>query len=168
MGLERVGAYFFAETNSVEDGSSFAAKVARAHGSSFAIWRHAVQTLPEVISSSAPEAEPFSPTLHGLAVLANGGAAFYGMFDGPMLLHKNLMKAIFQEVNKRADYMDGETVKYVALHHSQQTRDFAAFSRLYFTVRRQLGAGRNARPDILLEGRIDVLAERFCHFRIHL
>ncbi|MBM3801135.1 MAG: hypothetical protein FJW26_02360 [Acidimicrobiia bacterium] len=124
LGLEKVGAYFFAETNPVEDGSSFTAKVARAHGSPFAIWRHAVQTLPEVISSSAPEAEPLSPTLHGLAALANGGAAFYGMFDGPIVLRKNLMKAIFQEAKKRADYMDGETVKYVALHHSQQTRDF--------------------------------------------
>jgi hypothetical protein len=140
LGLEKVGAYFFAETNSVEDGSSFAAKVARAHGSPFAIWRHAVQTLPEVIASSAPEAEPLSPTLHGLAVLANGGAAFYGMFDGPMLLRKNLMKAIFREVNKRADYMDGETVKYVALHHSQQTRDFYSSPIAQYGLRVTKGA----------------------------
>ena len=124
LGLEKVGAHFFIETNQVEDGSSFAAKTARANGAPFAIWRHAMQTLPESVSSSAPYAEPLSPTIHGLAGLANGGAAVYGMFDGPMSLRRDLMKSIFREIKKRVDYMEGETVKYVALHYSQQLRDF--------------------------------------------
>ena len=34
------------------------------------------------------------------------------------------MKAVFSELKKRVDYMDGKTVKYVALHYSQQSRDF--------------------------------------------
>lgn len=34
------------------------------------------------------------------------------------------MKSIFAEVKKRAPYLGGETVKHVALHYSQQTRDF--------------------------------------------
>jgi hypothetical protein len=124
LGLEKVGGHFFIETNQVEDGSSFAAKTARAHGAPFAIWRHAVQTLPEVVGSSAPYAEPLSPTIHGLAGLANGGAAVYGMFDGPMPLRRSLMKSIFREIKKREDYCVGETLKYLALHFSQQLRDF--------------------------------------------
>ena len=124
LGLDKVGAHFFIETNQIEDGSSFAAKTARANGAPFAIWRHAMQTLPESVGSSAPYPEPWSPILHGLAGLANGGASVYGMFDGPMPLRRDMMKTTFREIKKRADYMDGETVKYALLHYSQTLRDF--------------------------------------------
>lgn len=140
LGLEKVDAYFFAETNSSEDGSSFGAKVAKAHGSPFAIWRNPPQTLSEVVSSSAPEAEWLTPTINGLATLANGGAGFYGMFDGPMPFRRDLMKSIFTELKKRVDYMDGETVKYVALHYSQQTRDFRPSQIAQYGLRVTKGA----------------------------
>jgi hypothetical protein len=81
-----------------------------------------------------------------LAALANGGAVFYGggndhgMFDGPISLHRNLMKSIFSQLKKRADYMEGETVKYVALHCSQQTRDFRPSSIAQYGLRTTKGA----------------------------
>lgn len=75
--LEKAGVYFFVETSQTQDGSSFTGKVARAYGSPFALWGGAMQVLPECAGSSVPYSEPFSPTIHGLAALANGGAAFH-------------------------------------------------------------------------------------------
>jgi hypothetical protein len=41
-----------------------------------------------------------------------------------MPLRRDLMRSVFAEIKKRVDYIDGETVKYVALHCSQQGRNF--------------------------------------------
>jgi len=124
LGLEKVGAYFFIETHRSVRESGFLAKLGRAHGSPFCVWRHVLQELAECVTSSAPYPERFTPTLHGLAGLAKGGAAVYGMFDGPMSLRAQLLKDISREIRRREEYMGGETVKYAALHCSQQTRDF--------------------------------------------
>jgi hypothetical protein len=122
--LEEVGAHFFIETFGSIRQTGFVSKVARAYGSPFAMWRNTVQTLSECIGSSAPYAEPWSQTLHGLTAMANGGRPQYGGFDGPMPLRRELMRSVFAEIKKRVDYIDGETVKYVALHCSQQSRNF--------------------------------------------
>ena len=122
--LEQVGAHFFIETFGSIRQTGFVSKVARAYGSPFAMWRNSVQTLPECVGSSAPYAEPWSQTLHGLTAMANGGRPQYGGFDGPMPLRRELMRSVFAEIKKRVDYIDGETVKYVALHCSQQSRNF--------------------------------------------
>ena len=129
LGLEKVGAHFFIETHRSVRESGFLAKLARAHGSPFCVWRHVLQELAECVTSSAPYPEPFTPTLHGLAGLANGGAAVYGMFDGPMSLRAKLLKDISREIRRREKYVGGEPVKYAALHCSQQTRDFYRPSR---------------------------------------
>jgi hypothetical protein len=122
--LQQVGAHFFIETFGSICQTGFVSKVARAYGSPFAMWRNTVQTLAECVGSSAPYAEPWSQTLHGLTAMANGGRPQYGGFDGPMPLHRELMRSVFAEIKKRVDYIDGETVKYVALHCSQQSRNF--------------------------------------------
>ena len=124
LGLEKVGAYFFMETYEPYDGTSFTAKVGRAHGSPFGLWRHPTQAIPEAAALSSPYPESLSPILYGLAALMNGGGAVYGMFDGPVEMRRDLMKSICTEVKKRVDYMGGQTVKYLALHYSQQVRDF--------------------------------------------
>jgi hypothetical protein len=122
--LEQVGAHFFVETFGTVRQTGFVSKVARAYGSPFGMWRNVVQSLPECVGSSAPYAEPWSPTLHGLTAMANGGRPQYGGFDGPMPLRRELMRSVFREIKKCVDYIEGETIKYVALHCSQQSRNF--------------------------------------------
>lgn len=124
--LEEVGAHFFMETGWAlrENRCSFSAKVARAHGSPFALWRHPMQQVPECMWGIPPSAEPLSPILHGLTAIANGGAPIHGMWQHAFPLVKDFIAAVFGELRERVDYMEGETVKYVALHCSQQARDF--------------------------------------------
>ena len=63
----------------------------------------------------------FPPAIAGLAAIANGGAPCGNPFDGPTILHKDTVKSVFSAFKKRVDYIKGDTVKYVALHYSQQT-----------------------------------------------
>jgi hypothetical protein len=49
------------------------------------------------------------------------------------------MKSICGELKKRADYMEGETVKYIALHYSQQTRDFRPSQTAQYGLRTTRG-----------------------------
>ena len=122
--LGEVGAHFFIETHRTVRESGFVAKLARAHGSPTAIWRNSVQSLPQCAGSLPPYAEPFSPALHGLVAIANGVRPQYGIFDGPVTLNRGVMSYIARELGRRAEYAEGETVKYLALHCSQQQRDF--------------------------------------------
>src|SRR5581483_1609094 len=139
LGMEKVGAYFFIETDTVKDGSSFAAKTARAHGSGFALWAPVMQSLPECTGSSAPYAEPLSPTVHALTSLANGGSTFFGLFDGPAMLYADVMRSICHEVHKREEYFGGDTVKYILLHYSQQTRDFYTSNLAQYVIQTTKG-----------------------------
>jgi hypothetical protein len=158
--LDKVGGYFFLETDTVKDGSSFAAKTAKAHGTPFALWRSVMQSLPECGGSSAPSAEPISPTIHALAALANGGATFFGMFDGSVPLYADSMTAICAEVHKREQYFGGESVKHVLLHYSQQTRDFYPTAIPQYALRLTKGTYEilnrsHLLVDILLDEQID-------------
>ncbi len=118
------GEHYFIETHRTVRETGFTAKVARSMGSPFCVWRNPVQELPECTSAYAPYQEPYTPAIHGLQGIINGGAAIFGSFGGPIHLHKESMKTVFSEMKKRVEFMQGETVKYVGLHYSQQSRDF--------------------------------------------
>ena len=122
--LGEVQAHFFIETHRTVRESGFVAKLARAHGSPTAIWRNSVQSIPECTGSLAPYAEPFAPALHGLVALAHGIRPQYGIFDHTITLNRRVMGFISTELRRRAEYSEGEPVKYLALHCSQQQRDF--------------------------------------------
>ncbi len=118
------GDHFFIEAHRSVRETGFIARVARALGPPFCVWRNQIQELPQCTSSYAPFQEPYSPLLHGLEALINGGSSIYGSFGGPAELHRDTMKTVFAELKKRVPYMEGETLKYAALHYSQQSRDF--------------------------------------------
>ncbi len=126
LGLDKVGGYFFIESGwaNVEHRGSFSAKIARAHGSPFALWRSSTQTLSGSCWGFPPHAEPYSPTAYGLTAVAHGGAFFFAGMQYALSLRRDLMKFVFSEIKRRAEFMDGETVKYVGLHFSQSAMDF--------------------------------------------
>ena len=118
------GEHYFVETHRTVRETGFTAKVARSMGSPFCVWRNPVQVLPECTSAYAPYLEPHTPVIHGLQGIINGGCAIFGSFGGPIHLHKTSMKTVFSEMKKRVEFMEGETVKHIGLHYSQQSRDF--------------------------------------------
>ena len=120
--LEDVGGYFFVETFRSLREPNFTAKVLRSTGTPFGLFRNVTQSLQGF--GGAPYPDMFSPAIAGLAAIANGGAPCGNPFDGPTILHKDTVKSVFSEFKKRVDYIKGDTVKYVALHYSQQNRDF--------------------------------------------
>ena len=120
--LEDVGGYFFVETFRSLREPNFTAKVLRSTGTPFGLFRNITQSLQGF--GGAPYPETFSPAIAGLAAIANGGAPCGNPFSGPTILHKDAVKSVFNEFKKRVDYIQGDTVKYVALHYSQQNRDF--------------------------------------------
>jgi hypothetical protein len=122
--LGEIGDHYFIEAHRTVRETGFIAKAARALGTPFCVWRNPIQSLPECTSGYAPYQEPYSPALHGLEAIINGGSTIFGSFGGPIDLHRTACKTVFSILKQRVDYMAGETVKYVALHYSQQSRDF--------------------------------------------
>ncbi len=120
--LEDVGGYFFVETFRSLREPNFTAKVLRSTGTPFGLFRNVTQSLQGF--GGAPYPETFSPAIAGLAAIANGGAPCGNPFSGPTILHKDAVKSVFNEFKKRVNYIKGDTVKYIALHYSQQNRDF--------------------------------------------
>ncbi len=120
--LEEAGGYFFIE-RTFYCGSSLTSKVARAQGSPGAMWIGPTQFLTECINHTAPYAEPLTTMVNGLAAIQNGVRPVLACADGPPLLRHQMVKAAFEEFKKRVPFMGGDTVKYIALHWSQQSRD---------------------------------------------
>ena len=123
LNLADAGGYVFIETT-FYDGASLAAKMGRAHGSGCSIWINFTQSMPECITHTAPYAEPFSPTIQCLAAIANGTPPMLASMPCRIPLARDFARSVFGEAKKRVDYIEGETVKYAALHWSQQNRDF--------------------------------------------
>ena len=120
--LEEVGGYLFDCTGRSLREPSFVAKELRATGTPFSVFRNLTQTLQGF--GAAPYAGRFSAAVFAFSVIANGGQPCGLPLGHPLVLQKDSMKWIFTELKKRADYIHGDTVKYVALHYSQQNRDF--------------------------------------------
>ena len=72
----------------------------------------------------APYPEQSVPFLRCFSALANGSPLVFAMLHAPSHLIEDFMGTGFSEAKRRVPYMDGETVKYTALHFSQQARDF--------------------------------------------
>ena len=120
--LEDVGGYLFNCTGRSLREPSFVAKELRATGAPFSVFRNLTQTLQGF--GAAPYAERFSAAVFSFSAMANGGQPCGLPIGHPLVLQKDSMKWLFTELKKRADYIHGDTVKYVALHYSQQNRDF--------------------------------------------
>ncbi len=122
-----VGSFQFVEAGLDNLGSGIPTKICQALGEkTFGIWLWATQTLVECISHSAPYPEPHIPLIYGLNAVAHGGGSVTTCLDaGDHSIHGDTLKSVFSELVRLRDHIGEETVKYLALHVSQQTRDFA-------------------------------------------
>ena len=112
-----VGGHLMVETFRSLREPGFESKLLRATGTPFSVWRGQEHR-------SFMNAEPCSSAIAGFSALANGGTICGNLFGPPHWLQTEVMTAVFGEFKKRRDYIEGETVKYVGLHYSQQNRDF--------------------------------------------
>jgi hypothetical protein len=120
--VEKVGAYLFDCTGRSLREPSLVAKTLRATGAPFSVFRNLSQTLEGF--GAAPYAERFSAAVFAFSAIANGGQPCGLPIGHPLAIQKDTMQWLFTELKKRADYIEGDTVKYAALHYSQQSRDF--------------------------------------------
>ena len=141
LGLEEMGGHFFTESFLSLRDIGFVSKVLRSTGTPFSIWRQMHQTSTENAERTTQQLNPYDFPIHGMTTIANGGKPIFATLDNP-ILQRNIMKPVFNEIKKRADYIQGETLKYVALHYSQQNRDFRPSESLknqWNTERREIG-----------------------------
>ena len=120
--LEEVGGHFFVETFRSLREPGFVAKALRATGTPFGIFRNVTQNLAGF--GAAPRPEIYPAAIAGLGAMINGGAPCGGPFGPSSFLQGEAMERVFAEYKKRAPYVRGETLKYLALHYSQMNRDF--------------------------------------------
>lgn len=104
--------------------SSLNAKVARALTPRTECWLWAQWRVPEVSHGGAPYLDPDHGIAKGLRIIAHGVAPCFGGRGNDPHLWKDGFKTMFDAFKKRRPYMTGETVKYAAVHVSQQMRDF--------------------------------------------
>ncbi len=121
--LEDSGALFFTETFRSLREPGLVAKIMRATGTPFGLFRNLEQVLPG-FERAMSRREPYSPAVFGCIAIANGSQPCGDPFGDPPELQKEMMKGVFAQFKKRRDYIEGETVKYLGLHLSQQNRDF--------------------------------------------
>jgi hypothetical protein len=120
--LEEVGGHFFVETFRTLREPGFVAKVLRSTGTPFSIFRNITQSLKGF--GVAPYAETHSAAVSCMAALSNGGTQCGAPMGDATLFQKDSIRHLFTELKRRVDFIDGETVKYLALHYSQMGRDF--------------------------------------------
>ena len=120
--LEEVGGHFFVETFRTLREPGFVAKVLRSTGTPFSVFRNTTQSLKGF--GAAPYSESHSAAVSCMAALANGGTQCGAPLGDANLVHKGTLKKLFLELKRRVDYIEGDTVKYLALHYSQMNRDF--------------------------------------------
>ena len=120
--VEKAGAYLFDCTGRSLREPGLVAKVLRATGAPFSVFRNLCQTLEGF--GAAPYAERFSAAVFSFSTIANGGPPCGLPIGHPLTIQKDTMRWLFTELKKRAEYLEGDTVKYAALHYSQQGRDF--------------------------------------------
>ena len=119
--------YFFSRLASIES-PTFAAKRFKAAAPSFGFWMCQRPILPECESLSSPYPAPYSQMVCGLTTVAHGGAAIAPFLKaGEHTAFGDAAKSIFTELKKLRPYVGDESVKYLALHFSQQTRDFGYY-----------------------------------------
>lgn len=122
LNLRESGGYFFIE-NTIYDSASLSAKLGRAHGSPCGVWIGPSHFMPECNTHMVADPEIYTPAIRSFGALANGACPQMAMLDGPIQFRRKMYRDLFAQLKQRAPYMAGETVKYVAMHWSQQTRD---------------------------------------------
>lgn len=122
LGMEKAGGGFFVEMGP-HDVVGLTAKYVRAHGAPTRVFIHSSQPMDSVATHLAPYPETAMPAAKLFSVMANGVPPIFAMLPCPSPIVEDFMKGLFSEVKRRVPYMDGETVKYTALHMSQQARD---------------------------------------------
>ena len=130
--LEEVGGHFFVEAfpfgHRYLRTPGVIAKVLRSTGTPFSIFLNGSSMLKGF--SSVPYPEPHGATVFGMVSLAHGGASCGAPFGGAStnggytFLTSDAHKHMFTELKKREEYLEGESLKYLALHYSTQNRDF--------------------------------------------
>ena len=121
LGLDGLGYSFTEMERSLRD-TGYIGKINRGKGTEYSLLRSDQQKLLDVAGGTGPYPEPYAFMTHGLSAIANGGRAFVN-FRYPHL-QWDAVKQAFAELKKRADYIEGDTVKHVALHYSMLNRDF--------------------------------------------
>ena len=120
--------YLFVEAGLDNLGWSVPAKICQAHGSTFGVLQFQTQSFPEGASQSAPYPAPYSAALCALTAVAHGGAYINCSIQitsgGEHSLYAESARFVNDEMKRLRPYVGGETVKQVAMHLSQQTRDF--------------------------------------------
>lgn len=120
---------FFMEAGLDNLGTSFPAKLLRAAGSSFGYFYSAQRTSPGV--GPTPYPEPISATVAAISAVVKGGASItVGLDAGDHTYDGDTLKSVFSEIMKLQPYVGGESVKHLAFHVSQQTRDFKYLENL--------------------------------------
>ena len=120
--LEDSGGVFFVESFSSLREPSFVAKTLRATNTPFAVFRNFTQKLQGF--GAVPYPEVYLPAISSFSTIANGGQPCGDLGLQPDILTGDATKWVLTELKKKADYIKGDTVKYVALHYLQQNRDF--------------------------------------------
>ena len=118
---------FFMEAGLDNLGVSFPAKLLRAAGPTFGFFFNAARSIPEV--GQAPKPEPHTGSIAALAAVVRGGASVtVGVHAGAFTQFGDALQSIFAEARSLRPYVGGESVKHVALHVSEQGRDFQYYS----------------------------------------
>ena len=119
--------YFFSRLASIEN-PTFAAKRFKAAAPTFGFWMCQRPMLPECETHSAPYPAPYSQLVCGLTTVAHGGAAIAPFLRaGEHTAFGDAAKSIFTELKKLRPYVGDKSFRYLALHFSQQTKDFGYY-----------------------------------------
>ena len=115
--------HFFMEAGLDNLGVSFPAKLLRAAGPTFGFFFNAARSAGGI--GPSPRPEPYTGTIAALAAVVRGGASVtVGVHAGSFTHWGDALQSIFSEAQTLRQYVGGESVKHVALHVSQQSRDF--------------------------------------------
>ncbi len=115
--------HFFMEAGLDNLGVGFPAKLLRAAGPTFGFFFHAARGAG--CAGSSPNPEPYTGSVAALAAVARGGASVTVSVHAGSFTHwGDALQSIFTEARTLRKYVGGESVKHVALHVSQNSRDF--------------------------------------------
>ena len=119
--------HFFMEAGLDNLGMSFPAKLLRAAGPSFGYFFNASRSAGSI--GPSPNPEPHTGAVAALSAVARGGASVtVGVHAGSFTHWGDALESIFSEAKKLRPHVNGESVKHVALHVSQQSRDFQYYT----------------------------------------
>jgi hypothetical protein len=119
--------HFFMEAGLDNLGVSFPAKLLRAAGPTFGYFFNAARSAGHIGPSPCPE--PYTGSVAALSAVARGGASVtVGVHAGSFTHWGDALERIFSEAKQLRQYVSATSIKHVALHVSQQSRDFQYYT----------------------------------------